>query len=443
MSLDRLLKNPLTLFQRLTLIIFTGLIVAQGLSFWLTMVERNETTANVMVGNVGREVASSVAFLDRVAPTERPGLLPRLARRNYDFILGPGENGAPPDAQLSKDISASIEQSIGSHYPISVNSVPGVREHLQVHVRLSDGSPLTIDVRPVGKLPLSRWLPILLFAQFALMAACCWVAVRHATHPLKELARAADTLGPDLMATHLSEDGPAEVAGAARAFNAMQERIGMYMKERIQILAAISHDLQTPITRMRLRADLMEDEAEREKMQHDLKQMELLVREGVAYARTLHGAAEVRRRIDPDAFMESLIHDYSDAGQAVSLTGQVGRTIMARPQALRRILGNLIDNAIKFSGASEVRVESTQDQKISIVVLDRGAGIPEEQLDAVFQPFYRVESSRNRQTGGTGLGLSIARQLAIAMNASLTLKNRHDGGLEARLTLDDASPVST
>lgn len=208
------------------------------------------------------------------------------------------------------------------------------------------------------------------------------------------------------------------------------------MKERIQVLASISHDLQTPITRMRIRADLMDDESERVKILHDLKQMESLVREGVAYARTLHGMAEVARRVDPDAFMESLIGDYVDAGDSVSLAGHVGRVLLVQPYALRRVLGNLIDNAIKFSGSAEVRIESTQEQRIYITVLDRGPGIPDELLSAVFQPFYRVETSGNGRAGGTGLGLAIAKQLAEAMNANLMLRNRDGGGLEACLTLN-------
>jgi signal transduction histidine kinase len=427
---------PRTLFLRLTLIVCAGLVAAQGLSFWLTMSERNEATLNLMVGNIGREVGSAIAFFDRLTPAERPDWVPRLSRRNYDFILGPGETGAAPDATLSKEISAAIEDNIGSRYPVSVNAIAGQREHLQIHLRLSDGAPLTVDLHPMSRIPLSRWLPLLLCVQLALLAGCCWFAVRLATRPLNELARAADTLGPDLRATRLSEDGPVEVAKAARAFNAMQERIGVYMTERIQILAAISHDLQTPITRLRLRTDLMEDESERSKMQSDLKQMESLVREGVAYARTLHGTNEQPRRVDPDAFMESLISDYTDAGSDVSLAGQLGRPLVVRPLALRRLLGNLIDNAIKFSGACEVRIEPAAPDRIAIVVLDRGPGIPDEQLDAVFKPFYRVESSRNRGTGGTGLGLAIARQLATAMNATLTLQNREGGGLEAPLVLD-------
>ena len=444
MNLSRLLKWPRTLFMRLTLIMLAGVIAAQGLSFWLTMYEREKATTTVMAGYVEREVASSVARLDRHIPAGCPEWLPRLARRTYGFILGAGESDAPSNAEVSVPVSVAIEQSFGSRYPVGGGTIPDDRGQLQGHLWLSDGSPLGSDLLPAREIPLPGWLALVVLAQFTLLAGCCWVAVRLATRPLSEIEHAAHTLGPDLSAERLSEDGPAEVAGAAKAFNLMQERIGGYMKERIQILAAISHDLQTPITRMRIRADLMEDESERSKLQQDLKQMESLVREGVAYARSLHGAAEVARRVDPDAFMESLIGDYGDAGDSVSLTGHVGRVLLVRPYALRRVLGNLIDNAIKFSGSAEVRIESAGDQSMSVSVLDRGPGIPDELLDAVFQPFYRVESSGSGRTGGTGLGLAIAKQLAEAMNASLTLRNRAGGGLEACLTLNskpDSDPT--
>jgi signal transduction histidine kinase len=259
--------------------------------------------------------------------------------------------------------------------------------------------------------------------------------VRLATRPLQQLAQAADQLGPTLKAERLPEHGPSEVARAAKAFNAMQDRIAHYMSERIQILAAISHDLQTPITRMRLRVDLLDDNPLHDKLQQDLREMEQLVKEGVAYARTLHGTAEQPCRVDADALFDSLVLDYVDAGQDVTLYGQVGATLVTRPQALRRILGNLIDNALKFAGAAEIQVSLQQNGDVTVSVLDRGPGIPAGQLEAAFEPFYRLEASRNRQTGGTGLGLAIARQLAAAIEASLTLHQRAGGGLEARLTL--------
>jgi signal transduction histidine kinase len=169
--------------------------------------------------------------------------------------------------------------------------------------------------------------------------------------------------------------------------------------------------------------------------------METMVKEGVTYARTMHGASEAPLRIDPDALFDSLVFDYVDAGNDVSLHGRIDTALVTRPQALRRIVGNLVDNALKFGGAAEIRVTASQDGHITVSVLDRGPGIPAESLEVVFEPFYRLEGSRNRGTGGTGLGLAIARQLALAMDAVLSLHNRPDGGLEARLVLKGVSQI--
>jgi len=429
---------PRSLFTRLTLILFVGLGVAHALSYWLIMHERREATTGLMLGYLEQDVASSVALLDRLPAAERAAWLPRLERRTYSFSLDHGLPGHTPDSKLSNRIAASFVEAIGKQYRVTANAVPGQRDRVQAHVELSDGSPLTIDMRPAG-LPISPWLPIVLLLQLALLAGFTWIGVRLATRPLAKLAAAADTLGPDLRAERLPEDGPLEVARAARAFNAMQERIGLYMTERMQILAAISHDLQTPITRMRMRADMMDDSEQRRKLNNDLREMEMLVREGVTYARTLQGTLETPCRVDPDALLDSLVGDYQDAGETLRLNGKAGRALNTRPHALRRVLVNLIDNALKFSGAVDIAVSRDARDRVVIAILDQGPGIPEAELEAVFQPFYRVEASRNRETGGTGLGLAIARQLAQAMNAELSLHNRQGGGLEARLILADVT----
>jgi signal transduction histidine kinase len=162
----------------------------------------------------------------------------------------------------------------------------------------------------------------------------------------------------------------------------------------------------------------------------------------VTYARTMHGATEAPLRIDPDALFDSLVFDYVDAGKDVLLHGRIASALVTRPQALRRIVGNLVDNALKFSGAAEIHVAGSADGPVTVSVLDRGPGIPAESLEAVFEPFYRLEGSRNRGTGGSGLGLAIARQLALAMDAALSLHNRPEGGLEARLVLKGVSQRS-
>jgi signal transduction histidine kinase len=202
----------------------------------------------------------------------------------------------------------------------------------------------------------------------------------------------------------------------------------------VQILAAISHDLQTPITRMRLRAETLEDAPTRDKMLEDVALMQQLVREGIAYARSAHGATEPRQRVDLDAFLDSLVYDYVDTGKAVTLAGRTGLQLDSRLNALRRLLANLIDNAVKYAGAAEVQTH-VEHGGVRIEVLDRGPGIPEDELANVLQPFYRLEASRNRDTGGTGLGLAIAQQLADSLGAKLTLANREGGGLSATVCL--------
>jgi signal transduction histidine kinase len=231
------------------------------------------------------------------------------------------------------------------------------------------------------------------------------------------------------------QEGPTEVARAAKAFNTMQDRIAKHLKERLHILAAISHDLQTPITRMRLRIEALDESAEQQRILDDLHELQHLVTEGVAYARSAHGDAEKPVKMDVAAFLESLVFDYQDVGQPVSMTGTVPATATVRPQALRRVLVNLVDNAVKYGGSAEVALGKAASGALTVTVSDRGPGIPEAELEQVLQPFYRLESSRNRDTGGAGLGLAIGAQLIASIGGHLRLVNREGGGLQAVITL--------
>jgi signal transduction histidine kinase len=269
----------------------------------------------------------------------------------------------------------------------------------------------------------------------ALLVLCAWLAVRQTIRPLGELAAAADALDPNRPGPALSEAGPSEVAHAARAFNAMRERITHSLEERVQILAAISHDLQTPITRMRLRADLADDSPEKDKLVSDLCEVERLVQDGIAYARSSHGNGEKTSRIELSSFIDSIAYDYQDTGNAVTVLGVVQGTAETKPHALRRILTNFIDNALKFAGSAEIGVKRREDGSTVITVLDRGPGIPEDRLEDAMQPFFRLEQSRNRETGGTGLGLAIAQQLAVTVGGSVRIYNRANGGLAAEVTI--------
>ncbi len=420
---------PHTLASRLWLIFLLGLLLAQALTFGAQYYERYDSTKTAMLGNFEHDTATSIAILDRLPADERPAWTKRLQRRNYDYLLREHDPGIPLTTNdLAATVAESLELSLGRNYELTVVQIPGPREHFQAQLRLSDGSPVTIDVRPTVR-PLAPWLPVVLFGQLLLMIVCTWLAVRIATRPLSRLAEAVENLDPNAHPVHLDEKGPREVAYAARAFNTMQARIAEYLKERMQLLAAISHDLQTPITRMKLRAEFMADSLEKEKLDSDLNEIEHLVREGVAYARSVHGSAEASCRINLDSFLDSLVFDYQDTGREVSLRGKNGAVIETRPHALRRIMVNLVDNALKYAGTAEVEIAGDPRTGVSISVLDRGPGIAEEVLSEVTKPFYRVESSRNRDTGGTGLGLAIAQQLAVAIGGSLSVRNRDGGGL--------------
>jgi signal transduction histidine kinase len=425
---------PRTLASQLTLIFLISLVCAHGLSFSAQFYERYISARTAMLGNLENDVSTSVAILDRLPANERANWLPRLDRQNYQYLLNAGENGEPMGGHDVPMAAKSISDALGEHYALTFRDIPGVQKHFQAHLTLADGSPITVDVRPAA-LPVAYWLPVVLLLQLALLLGCTWFAVRLAVRPLTRLAQAVETLDPNAHPTPLDEQGPTEVAHAAAAFNQMQKRIAEYLKERMQILAAISHDLQTPITRMKLRAEFMDDSADRDKLWSDLSEMEHLVREGVAYARSVHGATEASHRIDVDAFLDSLVFDYQDMHKSVSLSGKSAVVLDTRPHALRRVLVNLVDNALKFAGAAELEVGSTATGDLSIKILDRGPGIAEDELVQVMQPFYRVESSRNRGTGGTGLGLAIAQQLAVAIGGSLTLSNRVGGGLCAQVRI--------
>lgn len=433
--LQRLRPWPRSLGSRLFVILLAGLIVAHCMSFAVLFSERYISARQVMLGTLETDVATSLAILDRLPAAERPQWLPLVNRGNYRYILGPGMPGVPAQDQRSADIAARITEASGGRFPVKVESIPNEGKRLQAHLTLSDGSPLTIDVHP-RMTPVAQWLPYVLVVQLLLLILCCWYAVRQSIRPLVALADAADALDPNAKGPPLSESGPTEVAHAATAFNAMRHRIARFVEERVQILAAISHDLQTPITRMKLRAEMAEDSVEKTKLVHDLDEIERLVQEGLAYARTTQGDGEKPQRIDVGAFIESLTYDYTDTGKDVTILANVSGAVVTRPHALRRVMTNLIDNAIKFGGAAELLVARDGGGVVTIQVMDRGPGIPEDKLEAVMQPFVRLENSRSRETGGSGLGLAIAHQLALAIGGSLRLRNREGGGLTAEVRLN-------
>ena len=424
---------PDSLFRRLGIILFAGLLAAHVLSLGLVALNvfgpSKELSDEYFMGYV----ATAVAILDRVKPEERPAWLDRLARPTYRYVLKGGGEIFEPLERRRQVFMAGLRSELGAgHDANSVYFDPPKRSKSGMLIHLKDGSPLTIE-HFGRRTVISPWLPAALAVQLCLLAFFTWVAVKLATQPLARLERAANSLGSDLRGELLPEDGPTEVARAATAFNAMQRRIAGQAAERIQILAGISRRLQTPITRMRLRADFLGDGDAGEKLQGDLQEMQTLVKQGLALARWRDEVGEQRCQTDLHALIDSLVCDYSDAGKPLRFAGERGVTILTHPQALRRIMINLIDNGLKFGQDVEVAIDAQRSNGITITVSDRGPGIPDAHLKSVFLPFYRIEASRNRETGGTGLGLAIAQQLASALRGTLTLANRDGGGLEARL----------
>jgi signal transduction histidine kinase len=305
---------------------------------------------------------------------------------------------------------------------------------LRTEVQLRDGRWARFDTeleQAAAGLPwrLALTLAVLSIAVLVLS----FVAVRWVTRPLHVLAQAADALGKDINRPALSEEGPLEIQQAARAFNTMQRRLSRFIEDRTRILAAMSHDLKTPITRMRLRADLLDDEETRQRFEADLKEMEAMVTDALEFMRGL-GGNEARQAVDVSALLESLQSDNEAMGRTMLVQGRARTPYPAVVSLLKRCLGNLVDNAVLYGDSVTVKVEDTP-QCLTLRMLDEGPGIPQAELEKVFEPFHRLEGSRSRETGGTGLGLTIARNIAQMHGGDIKLHNRSGRGLEAVLTL--------
>jgi signal transduction histidine kinase len=305
---------------------------------------------------------------------------------------------------------------------------------LQAAVELAGGQWLSFATVLPNTGPPVSWQFILSLAVMAviILAVAGW-AVRRVTAPLGVLARAAERLGKDVGAEPLAEVGTAEIRQASHAFNEMQERLGRLIENRTRMLAAISHDLRTPLTLLRLRAEAVENPDNRGKMLATIAEMDAMIAATLAFARD-ETAAEPRRRTDLTALVASIVDDMGDAGLPVAMQPAEPVIYECQPGALRRALTNLLDNAVKYGKHAQVTVRPTL-QTIEIVIDDEGPGIPEDELVRVFQPFYRAEESRSRETGGIGLGLAIALTVVQAHGGRLTLTNRPAGGLRACIIL--------
>jgi signal transduction histidine kinase len=265
-----------------------------------------------------------------------------------------------------------------------------------------------------------------------ILGVSAW-AVRRVTAPLAALATAAERLGHDVSGPQLPEVGSIETRQAARAFNDMQVRLRNLIDNRTRLLAAISHDLRTPLTLLRLRTETVENAQERDKMLGTIAEMDAMIGATLQLARD-QNAGEPRQPIDLTSLLQGVVDEMRDAGFSVHLQSAGPTMYASQPAALKRAVRNLLDNAVKYGKSGTVEIHRAS-KAIEINIDDEGPGIPQQELTRVREPFYRLDESRSRDTGGVGLGLAIAQSIVQAHGGTLTLSNRPEGGLRATIAL--------
>ena len=466
---------PRTLFGQLLLALFTGLFAAQAAGFWLMLDERERVGERLLGAYAAQRVAGVISVFDQAGPAERARLLHGLnvppihvsLSEPWQDVGAVGAVGADDADRFIMRVMKELEHPVplqllsikradlhrrseGAGHgwseallrPASHEHTTGVpgRERRPVlfvtgQARLGDGAVLTFR-HSVPQLGMD-W-PLRLLAMLALLGLSVAIlagwTVRKLTRPLAALADAATGLSQNLERPPLPESGPLEVARAARAFNAMQQGLKNYLETRAQALAAVSHDLRMPLTRLRLRLERVSDAELQAKMDDDLSEMDDMIGNTLEFLRA-GSTAEKLQRLDINALLESITGDIAMMGAHLELSGTASSPLIARPLALRRCIANLMDNAMRYGGPDIVVSVVDQGKQIDIRIMDRGPGIPEAELERVFQPYVRIESSRARHTGGTGLGLAIARAIARSHSGDVRLAAREGGGLCAILYL--------
>ncbi len=352
--------------------------------------------------------------------------LPFGFRVEVDFAFPPGGGLAAPDRHIRRVPPDDVvwSESAGG-------AVPGT---FSIAVRGPDGSWLLVRPRRsdigVGWIVFGAWL-----AGAALVGAfAAWWAAHRLARPLEALAGEAARAGAGLEAqVDAMADAPNEVRTIGSALARMRGQLVRHVEDRTRLLAAISHDLRTPLTRLRLRAEGIGEESERQKALADLEEMERMIAETLEFARA--DALEARpERFDLAALVETIVDERADLGRKVAYDGPASLVIEGRAGAMKRAIANLVDNALSYGGNADVRL-ATREDMIEISVADEGPGIPPDRLEEVFRPFVRLEASRSRETGGAGLGLSVVRDIARAHGGDVVLRNRPLRGLEAVLSL--------
>ncbi|MEJ1160595.1 ATP-binding protein [Prosthecomicrobium sp. N25] len=471
---------PRGLAGRLVLLLTVALAAAQA-AFALAMWGQQDVlVAELARGQALRETVALARLLRRYPPADGEALAEAFGSRQSCARLtsGPAPPGEPMSAaesELARTLGAMLH-GVGAGDPqVSIEPVgasrnpceglgpvrrrppgdeasgaarppaepPGVPGRARVaavalSVPLGDGRGLT--VRTTVDVPARwTWATFLSFVLSSLaVAGVVVVAVAVQTRSLRTLADASDRLGRGEAVAPLDPRGPREVQAAIEAFNTMQARLGQFLQDRLRLLAGISHDLRTPLTTLRLKAEFVEDEAVRDDLVKTIEELAAICEATLAFTRA-EAAAEETQTIDMASLLAEVVEPFRLAGAPVSLDAPGPAPLACRPVALRRALRNLVDNALRYGKTARIRLERAPDGAVSVTVEDDGPGLPEDRIEDAFQPFVRLDASRNPETGGIGLGLAIARSIVRAHGGSLTLANRPAGGLAAVVRLPSPS----
>lgn len=464
---------PSSIAGRMILVLLLVLTVSQIVSTAIHYSDRADSLTILGGGQVAERIATIARLIDGTPPDRRERLIEAvggptlLVSLNSESAAREGgqdnwhtqileENlklhlsGFAPNAIKVEFIESEIGRwSLPAEPPVNIaaNPMELVHAHMRhmmgelalgrtvrVSIRLADSNWLNFTT-PVAE-PTVFWSPRFLISLAVMALTVIFVsiwAVRRATEPLATFGRAAERLGRDVRAPPLPERGPSEVREAVQAFNKMQDRIRRFVDDRLRMVAAISHDLRTPLTRVRLRAEFIDDEVQQQKMLADLDEMESMISTTLAFARD-EASSEPMQDLDLLALIQRVCDDMADAGTTVSFEGDGRVPCRGKPIALRRAFANLIDNAVKYGDSAEVSVQAERDS-VTVRIEDRGPGIASEDRERVFEAFYRLDRSRSRETGGTGLGLTVAQNIIRGHGGAIALSNRADGGLRVEATL--------
>ncbi len=437
---------PRSLANRTALVLLAGLAMVQAGGLLIYMLDRMDLVHLAQAQEFGQQIDNAYRAVVTAAPEDRQAVVRGLEPpAGLAVTLDPTPassdlDPAPPPVQRVLRISLQFSRipSDERWTNVIIRGTP-YQGRLLVSLHLPTGEWLNVRKAINRSLPFLSETFLVPFMLMTLAAAglVMW-AVRQFSAPMRDLAAAAEQLGLDVNAPPLSETGTVEAAKAAKAFNVMADRIRRFVRDRTFLLTAIGHDLRTPITRLKLRAEWMEDEEQQRKMLLDLDELEGMVAATLAFGRD-DAAAERLTSLDLAELLRTILDEAADArpslAEPVRYDGPPHQVTRARPVAIKRALSNLVQNALNYANSARVTLSPPQAGALTILIDDDGPGIPQAELERVFEPFHRLEPSRNRETGGTGLGLPIARNILRAHGGDVTLSNRPMGGLRATVTL--------